>query len=154
MKTRISFAIAALLAAGAMQHVAAQATSDDPTADAPTVPYVPAWIPKQQSVPAEMREGGRNLAPGAPLTYVPEPAASVSSDQGLEGQLAVSIADEINADPAMKNAKITVQPIEDGKMLLTGSAQDRSQVERAGQIAEAHNGGVGTVVNAILDIQT
>src|SRR5690242_17457576 len=70
MKPRVPYLIAALLAAGAVQHTLAQAPADDPTADAPTVPYVPAWIPKGGSVPAEQREGGRNFAPGDPLTYV------------------------------------------------------------------------------------
>lgn len=155
MNTRIPFAIAALLAAGALQHAVAQdpATSDDPTAEAPTVPYVPPWIPKDEAVPAVHREGGRNMAPGDPLTYVPEPAATASRTTGLDGELAAGIAQEISADPAMKDAKITVQPIEDHKILLTGSAQDRQQVERASEIATNH-AGKGLVVNAILDIKT
>ncbi len=153
MKTRIPYLVAGLLAAGAVQHTLAQAPADDPTAEAPTVPYVPAWIPKGGTVPAEQREGGRNLDPGAPLTYVAEPAATASRTTGLDGELAASIAGEITADPAMKNAKITVQPIEDNKILLTGSAQDPQQVQRAGEIAKAH-AGEGLVVNAILDIET
>jgi len=154
MKSRIPYAIAALLAAGAMQQaLAAQAPSDDPTADAPTVPYVPPWIPKDEAVPAANREGGRNMTPGAPLTYVAEPAATASRTTGLDGELAAGIAQEISADPSMKDAKITVQPIEDNKILLTGSAQDPKQVQRAGEIATAH-AGEGLVVNAILDIKT
>jgi len=153
MKSRIPYLVAALLAAGAVQHTLAQAPADDPTADAPTVPYVPAWIPKGGTVPAEQREGGRNLAPGDPLTYVQEPAATASRTTGLDGELAASIATEISADAAMKNAKITVQPIEDNKILLTGSAQSPQQVQRAGEIATAH-AGEGLVVNTILDIRT
>jgi hypothetical protein len=153
MKSRIPYLVAAVLAAGAVHHTFAQAPADDPTAEAPTVPYVPPWIPKGGAVPAEQREGGRNLAPGAPLTYVPEPAATPSRTTGLDGELAASIAAEITADPAMKNAKITVQPIEDNKILLTGSAQDPQQVRRAGEIAKAH-AGEGLVVNAVLDIKT
>ena len=44
-------------------------------------------------------------------------------------------------------------PIEDNKVLLTGSAQSPQQVQRAGEIAKAH-AGEGLVVNAILDIRT
>ena len=93
------------------------------------------------------------MTPGAPLTYVQEPVATVSRNTGLDGELAQDIAQEISADPSMKDAKITVQPIEDHKILLTGSAQDRSQVERAGEIAKNH-AGEGLVVNTILDIKT
>ena len=153
MKSRIPYLVAALLAAAAAPYSLAQAPADDPTADAPTVPYVPAWIPKGGSVPAEQREGGRNFAPGDPLTYVQEPAATASRSTGLDGELAASIAQEISADPAMKNAKITVQPIEDNKILLTGSAQTYQQVQRAGEIAKAH-AGEGLVVNTVLDIRT
>lgn len=153
MKLRTPYLIAALATAGAVQLTFAQAPADDPTAEAPTVPYVPAWIPKGGTVPAEQREGGRNFDPGQALTYVQEPAATASRTTGLDGELAASIATEITADPAMKNAKITVQPIEDNKILLTGSAQSPQQVQRAGEIAKAH-AGEGLVVNTILDIQT
>ena len=153
MNPRIPFLLGALLAAGAMQTAFAQAPADDPTADPPTVPYVPPWIPKDEAVPAQHREGGRNFAPGEPLTYVQEPAATASRTTGLDGELAQDIAQEIAADPSMKNAKITVQPIEDHKILLTGSAQDREQVQRAGEIAKNH-AGEGLVVNTILDIKT
>ena len=161
----IPYLVAALLAAGATPQVLAQsqdqqpqgqqsqASADDPSTEAPTVPYVPPWIPKDQAVPASHREGGRNLTPGEPLTYVPEPAASASKTTGMDGELAAGIAQEISADPAMKDAKITVQPIEDNKILLTGNAQTREQVERAAEIATNH-AGKGLVVNAILDIKT
>ena len=161
----IPYLVAALLAAGATQQAFAQqpdqqqsqpqgqASADDPSTEAPTVPYVPPWIPKDEAVPATHREGGRNHVPGEPLSYVPEPAATASRTTGMDGELAAGIAQEISADPAMKDAKITVQPIEDNKILLSGSAQTREQVQRAAEIATNH-AGKGLVVNAILDIKT
>jgi hypothetical protein len=165
MKSRIPDLVVAILAAAAIQQVLAQsqdppsqatqqqASADDASTEAPTVPYVPPWIPKDAAVPASHREGGRNLTPGEPLAYVAEPAASASKTTGMDGELAAGIAQEISADPAMKDAKITVQPIEDNKILLTGSAQTREQVERAGEIATNH-AGKGLVVNTVLDIKT
>ena len=161
----VPYIVAALLAAGATQQVLAQqqgepqqqgqqqAPADDLSTEAPTVPYVPPWIPKDEAVPASHREGGRNLVPGEPLTYVPEPAATASRTTGMDGELAVGIAQEISADPAMKDAKITVQPIEDNNILLSGNAQNREQVQRAAEIATAH-AGKGMVVNTVLDIKT
>jgi hypothetical protein len=152
MRSILPTALAVLFAAGALD-VAAQAPADDPTADAPTVPYVPAWIPKSPGVPAAQREGGRNLAPGPELAYVAEPAASASRTTGLDGELANSIAQAISADPAMKNAKITVQPDSDGTIVLTGVAVNHAQAQRAVEIATSH-AGEGTVVNVIQDAET
>lgn len=153
MKSTIPYTLAALFVAGAALNATAQEPAGDPAAEAPTVPYVPAWIPKNPGVPAAQREGGRNLVPGPELTYVPEPAASASRTTGLDGELASSIAQQISADPAMKNAKITVQPDADGKIVLTGVAKNRAQVQRAFEIATVH-AGEGTVVNAIQDVET
>ena len=142
MKSRIPYLVAALVAAAAIPHTLAQAPADEPLADAPTVPYVPAWIPKTQ-------------ASADPSQFVAEPAASVSSSAGLEGELAVSIAESINADAAMKGAKITVQPdASDHKIYLTGVALNRQQLLRAAEIAANHAGGGSMVVNAIVDAQT
>jgi len=153
MKSSIPYAVAALLAAGALQHAAAQAPADDALSDAPTIPYAPAWVPKQEAVPAANREGGRNLAPGEPLTYVQEPVASVSRSDGLMGELASSIAQSINADESLRNSKITVVPDENGQIVLTGSTMTRAQAQKAAEIATGH-AGAGTVVNAILDAET
>jgi BON domain len=137
MDSRIPYALAALLVAGAALHAPAQETAADPADEAPTVPYVPAWIPKAQ-------------AAGPEFNFVPEPPASASRTNGLDGELAASIAQSISADPAMKNAKITVLPDDGGTIVLTGTALNRAQAQRAAEIATAH-AGAGTVVNAIVD---
>ena len=157
MKSRIPFAVAAIFAAGSVHLALAQDQNApyDPATDAPTVPFAPAWIPKTDPAQTQTFEGGRNLTPGAAPTYVAEPAASVSSDAGEDGQIAASIAMDINADASMKGAKITVQPdASDHKIYLSGNAMSRQQVQRAYEIATAHAGGVSMVVNAIQDVQT
>jgi len=81
-------------------------------------------------------------------TYVTEPVASVSKSDGLEGQLATSIAESLAGDASLHGSKITVQPVEDGVIVLSGVAPSKAKAKRALEIA-AQQAGEGMVVNAI-----
>ena len=131
MKTRISHAIAAALAAGATSLAFAQA--------APQSTETPAWTPRTEVAPSN-------------LTFVQEPVASLSRNEGADAEIAKSIADALNAEPTMKNSKITVQP-DNGTFTLTGVVPTREQVKKAGEIAK-QMAGDGNVVNAIVDSQS
>lgn len=146
MKSRISYAIAAALAAGATSHAFAQAApettappSAEPSTPAAAPAVTPAWTPSQP------------LAPST-LTFVQEPVASLSRTDGADAEIAKSIADALNAEPTMKNSKITVQP-DNGTFTLTGVVPTREQVKKAGEIAK-QLAGEAVVINAILDSQT
>jgi hypothetical protein len=78
-----------------------------------------------------------------PANFVAEPVASVSRPDPV----ASAVAQALSAEPALKQSKITVQPVEDGNILLTGSASTEAQRLQAGKIA-AQAGG-GTVINTI-----
>jgi osmotically-inducible protein OsmY len=80
--------------------------------------------------------------------YVAEPVASVSKAEGLEGQLATSIAESLVADTSLNGSKITVQPVEDGVILLTGVVPTKAQAKRALEIA-VQQAGEGSVASAI-----
>ena len=71
-----------------------------------------------------------------PAGLVNEPIASVSRDDPLAG----TIAQALNAEAALKNAKITVQPDESGVILLTGATMSEAQKIRATEIARSHAG--------------
>ena len=81
------------------------------------------------------------------MTYVSEPVASNSRSDGPDGAVAAAIAQELNADPSLKNSKITVQPVDNG-IILTGVAPAHAQMQRAVQVATVR-AGEGKVVNAI-----
>jgi osmotically-inducible protein OsmY len=89
-----------------------------------------------------------NIDTAANPIYVAEPVASVSKSEGLEGQLATSIAESLAADASLSGSKITVQPVEDGVIVLSGVAPSRAKAKRALEIA-AQQAGEGTVVSAI-----
>ena len=148
MKSRISYAIAAALAAGATSLAFAQAAPQSTEATpadfvaaepAPAPATTPAWTPSQPLAPSTM-------------TFVQEPVASLSRTDGADAEIAKSIADALNAEPTMKNSKITVQP-DNGTFILTGVVPTREQVKKAGEIAKQLAGGA-IVINAILDSQT
>ncbi|HYC35017.1 MAG TPA: BON domain-containing protein [Usitatibacter sp.] len=80
----------------------------------------------------------------APQGLVAEPVASVSKNDEVANAVAVAL----NADPALKNSKITVQPTEEGAILLTGSALNEAQRIRATEVARAHAPG-GEVINTL-----
>jgi hypothetical protein len=71
-----------------------------------------------------------------PAGLVSEPVASVSRDDPIAG----TIAQALNAEAALKNSKITVQPVEDGVILLTGATMSEAQKIRATEIARSHAG--------------
>ena len=109
MKSRIPYAIAALLAAAAMPLAWSQAASTPQPADLSA-----------------------------------SPIASVSRADPM----ADSIAQALIAEPTMKDSKITVQPDENGVVLLTGVAPTEMQRIKAQDIAKAQ-AGEGKVINAI-----
>ena len=143
MKSRLSYALVAALAAGATSLAFAQAapeTTPAPTAEPASTPEAPrAWTPSQPPAPST-------------LTFVQEPVASASRNDGAEAEMVKSILDALNAEPTMKNSKITVQP-DNGTITLTGVAPSREQVKKAGEIAK-QMAGQAIVVNAIVDSQS
>ena len=97
-----------------------------------------AYAQSAQPTPAEPDR----LLPPAGL--VGEPIASVSRDDPVAG----TIAQALNAEAALKNSKITVQPVEDGVILLTGATMSEAQKLRATEIARSHAGD-GKVINTL-----
>jgi hypothetical protein len=79
-----------------------------------------------------------------PAGLVSEPVASVSRDDPVAG----TVAQALNAEPALKNSKITVTPDEGGVILLTGATMSEAQKLRATQIARTH-AGEDKVVNTL-----
>lgn len=87
-------------------------------------------------------------SPGTPLdagpAYVDAAIASTSRDDPV----ANAIAQALNAEASLKQSKITVQPDENGVVLLTGVAPKVAQALQAAKIASQH-AGEGKVVNAL-----
>ena len=79
-----------------------------------------------------------------PAGLVSEPVASVSRDDPVAG----TIAQALNAEPTLKNSKITVQHDESGVILLTGATMSEAQKLRATEIARSH-AGEDKVVNTL-----
>jgi len=94
-------------------------------------------------------ESGRKQAQSPAMPFVQEPIATATKAQGTDAQLGDAIVKALDADPSLKDSKITVQP-DDGKVTLTGATLTRAQKQRAGEIAMAQ-AGPGKVVNVILD---
>lgn len=95
----------------------------------------------QSAPPAE----GTPVEPAKPQpSYVAGPVASVTRDDPVAG----TIAQALNADAALKNSKITVQPGEDGTILLTGATTSEANKIRATEVAQSHAGG-SQVVNTL-----
>lgn len=127
MKSRTTLRITALLAATAASMAVAQAS---PQSQQPAQP-------------------SQQLSQPPALPFVQEPIATATKAQGSDAQLAEAIVKALDADPSLKDSKITVQP-DDGKVTLTGATLTRAQKQRAGEIAMAQ-AGQGKVVNVILD---
>lgn len=137
----IPYLAAALVAALALP-VAAQADKGGPattTSDADT----PTTRPDVGSDAAV--RAGHNPHAVPRVVFVDEPVASASR----QDDRAKAIVDAMNADPSLKDSKITVQPGDDGSITLTGATMTEAQVKRAGEIAQAGNGD-GSVINTIL----
>jgi len=85
----------------------------------------------------------------APPGLVLEPTASAAKLDGPDAELVKSIVESLNAEPSLKNTKITVQTEQDtGNVILTGATMTPEQVKKAGEIVTAQ-AGEGKVVNAI-----
>jgi len=95
---------------------------------------------------------GRKRAASPEMAFVQEPVATATKAEGTDAQLGAAIVKALDADPSLKNSKITVQP-DKGTVTLTGAALTRAQKQRAGEIAMAQ-AGQGKVVNIILDDET
>ena len=118
--------IAAAFAAGTMSFAAAEVDTSH-----------------TQTTPAQ-------IASDAPATtFVQEPIASASK----QDDRANAIVQAMNADASLKGSKITVQPGDDGSILLTGATMTADQAKHAGDIARSGNGD-GNVINVILPSQS
>lgn len=152
MKPNLSVIIAALFA-GAVTFVAAEGipgTSGSVVANPPegttalSDANVPTNTPDPNSAAASL--SGNKPAPGLALPFVDEPTATTAKSTDPD-DLAKKVADALNADPSLKNSKISVTS-EDGLVTLTGSVATTQQVQAATQIATAQAGD-GNVVNTI-----
>lgn len=88
---------------------------------------------------------GQIASDALPTTFVQEPIASASKQEDR----ADAIVQAMNADASLKGSKITVQPGDDGSILLTGATMSANQVKHAGDIA-TQQAGEGKVINTIL----
>src|SRR6185437_11477968 len=176
MKSPTFLRITALLAATAASMAFAQT---NPVARPATQPSQPAMQPPAQATgqgnapgPAEnaarttagsadtradvtsqaVSNAGRKRAASPEMAFVQEPVATATKAEGTDAQLGAAIVKALDADPSLKNSKITVQP-DKGTVTLTGAALTRAQKQRAGEIAMAQ-AGQGKVVNIILDDET
>ena len=154
MKSRIPYAVAALLAAGAVSIAAAQGDKDVSRVDTSANPKAPSAM-SDANVPntrPDVTSSGSSAAgqkpnPAPTLNFAKEPIASASTTQGAEGQLAGTIVEALNADPALNQSKISVQPV-DGQIVLSGAALTQAQKEEATRIA-ASKAGETKIVNTI-----
>jgi hypothetical protein len=93
-------------------------------------------------------DSGRKRAASPEMPFVQEPIATATKAQGTDAQLGDAIVKALDADPSLKDSKITVQP-DKGTVTLTGATLTKAQKQRAGEIAIAQ-AGQGKVVNIIL----
>lgn len=171
MKSSTSLRITALLAATAASMALAQADSpsQQPNQPSPQLAQPPAQGIGQNRAPAAnaamttagsadsrpdvtsqaVSASGRKQAQSPAMPFVQEPIATSTRAQGADAQLGEAIVKALDADPSLKDSKITVQP-DNGKVTLTGATLTRAQKQRAGEIAMAQ-AGEGKVVNIILD---
>jgi hypothetical protein len=173
MKSSTSLRITALLAATAASMALAQADSpsQQPNQPSPQLAQPPAQGIGQNRAPAPaanaamttagsadsrpdvtsqaVSASGRKQAQSPAMPFVQEPIATSTRAQGADAQLGEAIVKALDADPSLKDSKITVQP-DNGKVTLTGATLTRAQKQRAGEIAMAQ-AGEGKVVNIILD---
>jgi hypothetical protein len=154
MKSTLSIVVAALFAAGAASLAQAQPATGQQGSTVANPPEgttalsdanVPTNTPDPNSAAASL--SGEKPAPGLALPFVNEPAASTYVKEGDDADLANRVVQALNADPSLKNSKITVQP-EKGNVLLTGSVATTEQARLATALANGQVGN-GTVVNAI-----
>jgi len=152
----LSHAVAAALAFGATVALAQSGAVTSPSPSSTTAPpgqtlsqaNVPTATP--DSVSQGARAAGANPHDVPQLTFVQEPTASAAKLDGPDAELVKSIVDSLNAEPSLKNTKITVQTEQDtGNVILTGATMTPEQVKKAGEIVTAQ-AGAGKVVNAIL----
>ncbi|HEX4779140.1 MAG TPA: BON domain-containing protein [Usitatibacter sp.] len=124
MKTRLNLLVAAAATAGAASIAFGQTA--------------PTW-------PANTTEPSPEAAP----TLVQGPVASAAKTGGDDAGLVDGVVSALNAEPSLKDSKITVAS-EDGTVTLTGATQTPDQRKKAGEIAAAQAGD-DKVVNAVLD---
>ena len=146
MNRAIPYAIAVMLAAGSASLAFAQTDTDVTRVDPNANPKAPsamsdANVPNTRPDVNSTGSGasGRKANPAPTLDFVKEPVASASTTQGAEAQLAASIVQALNADPALQNSKIAVVPAE-GTVVLSGVTLTDAQKKQAVQVAASHAG--------------
>jgi len=171
MKSSTSLRVTALLAATAASMALAQADSPSQQTNQPSPQLAQPPAQGQNRAPAPaanaamttagsadsrpdvtsqaVSASGRKQAQSPAMPFVQEPIATSTRAQGADAQLGEAIVKALDADPSLKDSKITVQP-DNGKVTLTGATLTRAQKQRAGEIAMAQ-AGEGKVVNIILD---
>jgi hypothetical protein len=153
MKSRIPYAIAALLAAGGISLAFAQKDQDravdtQANANAPSTmsdANVPNTRPDVTSTGAAA--AGKKPNPAPPIDFVQEPVARPSGQGGSQDPVVASIVNALNADPSLQHSKISVQS-DQGTVVLTGVALTQAQKKQAVQIAASRTGPT-KVVDAI-----
>jgi len=155
MKRQIPYAIAAVIAASGVSLALAQKDKDVNRVDTNANPHASAAM-SDANVPntrpdvnaAGASAAGQKSNPAPALNFAQEPTATASTTQGAQGQMVESIVQALNADQALRNAKITVQPVE-GKIYLSGAALTEAQKKEANRVALSQAGET-QVVNIIL----
>ena len=96
---------------------------------------------------ANLIQGASVLLASLGVTMASAQVASAWTSMAPPAENLNAIVQALNAEPALKDSKITVQPDGDN-VLLTGVATSREQVQRASEVATAAAGGA-VVVNVM-----
>jgi len=98
---------------------------------------------------AVMLAAGSVSIVSAQVAFAPAPVASAATTSGGDQALVDSIVGALNADPSLKDSKVTVSD-DDGHILITGATKSREQRDKIVEIATAQAGEV-KVVSSVLD---
>ena len=110
-------------------------------------PFIPHAIAAALALGASAAVAQTNPMPQ--LRFVEEPTASAAKLDGPDAEFVKSLVESLNAEPSLKNTKITVQTEQDtGNVILTGATMTAEQAKKAAEIVTAQ-AGEGKVVNAI-----
>jgi hypothetical protein len=110
-------------------------------------PFIPHAIAAALALGASVAVAQTNPMPQ--LRFVEEPTASAAKLDGPDAEFVKSLVESLNAEPSLKNTKITVQTEQDtGNVILTGATMTAEQAKKAAEIVTAQ-AGEGKVVNAI-----
>jgi len=133
MKVNALHSVAALVAGSFVAIASAQSSPAQPAAAPQGQNLSNANLPTTTpSVTSSATRG--DAAP--PVPFVSEPVASAIKTDGEGADKMNAIVQALNADPSLKNSKITVQ-MDNDVVLLTGAAMTAQQVKQATELARS-----------------